>query len=75
MDVNLVVCKWNINKYFLQAGIKKDDLTLALEPEAASVYCQYLNSVKEDTLSPSLGVVKPGTKYMVIDLGGKIFLA
>lgn len=58
---------------FLQAGIKKDDLTLALEPEAASVYCQYLNSVKEDTLSPSLGVVKPGTKYMVIDLGGKIF--
>ncbi|XP_052673330.1 heat shock 70 kDa protein 12A-like [Crassostrea angulata] len=54
----------------LKAGIKKDDLTLALEPEAASVYCQYLNSVKEDTLSPSLGVVKPGTKYMVIDLGG-----
>nr|XP_034300205.1 heat shock 70 kDa protein 12A isoform X2 [Crassostrea gigas]XP_034300206.1 heat shock 70 kDa protein 12A isoform X2 [Crassostrea gigas] len=52
----------------LKAGIKKDNLTIALEPEAASMYCQYV--AKEDTLSPTLGVVKPGTKYILIDLGG-----
>lgn len=48
-------------------------MTIALEPEAASIYCQYLKIAKEDTLSPSLGVVTPGTKYMVTDLGGKNF--
>lgn len=57
--------------HFLKAGIKKDNLTIALEPEAASMYCQYV--AKEDTLSPTLGVVKPGTKYILIDLGGKMF--
>ncbi|XP_052674110.1 heat shock 70 kDa protein 12A-like [Crassostrea angulata] len=54
----------------VKAGIKEDNLTIALEPEAASIYCQYLKIAKEDTLSPSLGVVTPGTKYMVTDLGG-----
>nr|XP_034300194.1 heat shock 70 kDa protein 12A [Crassostrea gigas] len=54
----------------VEAGIKKENLTIALEPEAASIYCQYLKVAKEDTSSPVLGVVKPGTKYMVVDLGG-----
>ncbi|XP_062582261.1 heat shock 70 kDa protein 12A-like [Saccostrea cucullata] len=53
-----------------KAGIKKEDLTIALEPEAASIYCQYLQMAQQDPSSESLGVVKPGTKYMVVDLGG-----
>lgn len=54
----------------VKAGIKMENLTIALEPEAASIYCQYLKFAKEDTSSPALGVVKAGTKYMVVDLGG-----
>lgn len=54
----------------VKAGIKKENLTIALEPEAASIYCQYLKFAKEETSSPTLGVVEPGTKYMVVDLGG-----
>ncbi|XP_062613904.1 heat shock 70 kDa protein 12A-like [Saccostrea cucullata] len=53
----------------LKAGIKKDRLIIALEPEAASIYCQYLQIAKDDA-SSSLGVVSAGTKYMVLDLGG-----
>ncbi|XP_056012673.1 heat shock 70 kDa protein 12A-like isoform X3 [Ostrea edulis] len=52
-----------------EAGIKNEHLIIALEPEAASIYCQYLHIAKEDTSSAVLGVVKPGTKFMVVDLG------
>lgn len=50
-------------------------MTVALEPEAASIYCQYLKFAKGKryTSSPTLGVLKPGTKYMVVDLGGKLY--
>ncbi|XP_056012678.1 heat shock 70 kDa protein 12A-like [Ostrea edulis] len=54
----------------IKAGIKQEHLVIALEPEAASIYCQYLHIAKEDSASSALGVVKPGTKYMVVDLGG-----
>lgn len=52
---------------FLKAGINKDNLAIALEPEAASIYCQYLSFAKENTSYPSLS----DTKYMVVDLGGE----
>lgn len=54
------------------AGIKKEDLIIALEPEAASIYCQHLQfeNEKQDLSATIMGVVKPGTKYMVVDLGG-----
>ena len=41
-----------------------------MEPEAASIYCQYLKFAKDDATSDTLGVLKPGTKYMLADLGG-----
>ena len=47
-----------------QAGIVSKDLTLALEPEAASVYCRTLETVKDI-------FERNGTKYMVLDCGGK----
>ncbi|XP_052083883.1 heat shock 70 kDa protein 12A-like [Mytilus californianus] len=46
------------------AGISRDMLTIALEPEAASIYCQTF---------PSPGcreIAEIGSKYMVVDLGG-----
>ncbi|KAH3891131.1 hypothetical protein DPMN_015220 [Dreissena polymorpha] len=51
-----------------QAGISSDKLTLALEPEAASLYCRYL-PVQKDGES-SLSTLKAGKKYLVLDAGG-----
>lgn len=46
-------------------------LRIALEPEAASLFCQHLPLEKLFGASKGFDVSKPGTKYMVIDLGGK----
>lgn len=46
-----------------KAGIQEKDLTLALEPEAASVYCR--------TLETEANIFqRVGTEYMVLDCGG-----
>ncbi|KAL3841758.1 hypothetical protein ACJMK2_019860 [Sinanodonta woodiana] len=54
-----------------QAGIDGNHLTLALEPEAASFFCQ----LQETTCVGQQGasttaLFKPGDKYMVLDAGG-----
>ncbi|OWF55325.1 heat shock 70 kDa protein 12A-like [Mizuhopecten yessoensis] len=67
-----------------KAGIEADRLTLALEPEAASLYCRYvpvynrraIHQSTEDLTRP--GADTPdnfdnfgaGTTYMILDLGG-----
>ncbi|KAK3604535.1 hypothetical protein CHS0354_000357 [Potamilus streckersoni] len=55
-----------------QAGILSDNLDIALEPEAASLYCQYLPVDKFCTQKGQMhfGATPTGTKYMVLDLGG-----
>jgi len=45
-------------------------LMIALEPEAASIYCQYLPIHKLHGSSPGFVMTEVGTKYMVVDLGG-----
>ncbi|XP_071139076.1 heat shock 70 kDa protein 12A-like [Mytilus edulis] len=47
-----------------KAGIPRDMLTIALEPEAASIYCQTFPS------SGCREIAEIGSKYMVVDLGG-----
>jgi len=45
---------------------------LALEPEAASIYCKHLpveRLVSGD--KSALGAFSPGTKYLILDAGGK----
>ncbi|XP_033753962.1 heat shock 70 kDa protein 12B-like [Pecten maximus] len=54
----------------VQAGIPGKQLKIALEPEAASLYCQHLPLDKLTGSEPGFSVTKTGTKYMVIDLGG-----
>ena len=45
---------------------------MALEPEAASIYCQHLHLEKDDVTDDRfMQDVKTGTKYMVVDLGGE----
>ena len=57
----------------MQAGIENEHLTIALEPEAASLYCQYLPVEKFISAGQvRFSDVKPGTTYMIVDLGGKI---
>ena len=47
-----------------QGGIDDDRIKLALEPEAASIWCQHDDAGKE------LPFNRTGSKYMVADLGG-----
>lgn len=54
----------------IAAGLPDKMLRIALEPEAASLFCQHLPLEKLVGASKGFDVSKPGTKYMVIDLGG-----
>ncbi|XP_060554290.1 heat shock 70 kDa protein 12A-like [Ruditapes philippinarum] len=47
-----------------KAGIPNEQISFALEPEAASLWCQVETDDKLSSLS------EPLTKYMVVDLGG-----
>ncbi|XP_033742408.1 heat shock 70 kDa protein 12B-like [Pecten maximus] len=60
-----------------QAGIKSDHLDIALEPEAASIYCKHIpvgkrgqEQCSEDEDMTGLEAIRPGTKYLVLDAGG-----
>ena len=57
----------------LKADIDGGQLSIALEPEAASLYCQLLPTEKLlGSEGAKFAVASPGTKYMVIDLGGTV---
>ncbi|KAL4230424.1 Heat shock 70 kDa protein 12A [Mactra antiquata] len=56
-----------------EAGIAGDHLTIALEPEAASLYCRHLPIEKSEKSGPekiSLSSFGPGKRYLVLDAGG-----
>ncbi|KAL3863801.1 hypothetical protein ACJMK2_005533, partial [Sinanodonta woodiana] len=69
---------WNdSSKQFMReaaqkAGIENDSLTIALEPEVASIYCKAAShdGALEKKDSDRIGLFKTKTKYMVLDLGG-----
>lgn len=57
---------------FIQAGISDNQLSIALEPEAAALYCKILPIEKLAAgYQNNLSVFQPGTKYIVLDLGGE----
>ncbi|WAQ99101.1 HS12A-like protein, partial [Mya arenaria] len=47
-----------------KAGIDSQQVGLALEPEAAAIWCQHIQTDVKGELS------KPGTQFMVVDVGG-----
>uniref|UniRef100_A0A8W8L4G0 Heat shock 70 kDa protein 12A n=1 Tax=Magallana gigas TaxID=29159 RepID=A0A8W8L4G0_MAGGI len=53
----------------LEACICRDRLVIALEPEAAALFCMHL-PVQKDSVNSTFGVFKSGQKYMVVDAGG-----
>ncbi|XP_045161274.1 heat shock 70 kDa protein 12A-like [Mercenaria mercenaria] len=55
----------------VEAGITNDQLTIALEPEAASIWCQGLQTeVRRASNTTDIGISSVGTRYMIVDLGG-----
>lgn len=59
----------------VDCGIKSDQLTFALEPEAASLYCQLMKTVLAEEETPGarkkgFRSSSSGEKYMILDLGG-----
>ena len=59
---------------FFQAGIDGQNLSLALEPEAASLYCKYLPVERIGGSSKGVTCFRAGSKYLVLDAGGKEFM-
>lgn len=58
-------------QFNIKAGIPGNQLEIALESEAASIYCQlmHLDEIQKD--NTTTGFIRgPGVKYMVVDLGG-----
>ncbi|KAK3576408.1 hypothetical protein CHS0354_026741 [Potamilus streckersoni] len=62
----------------INAGIENEQLSIALEPEAASLWCQLIGSSRshpeegeeESDIGIGDAIASVGTQYMVIDLGG-----
>lgn len=60
-------------KLCLQAGLDATTVSLALEPEAASMYCRKVPvtiSTSKDG-AKQIASLQTGSKYLVVDLGGK----
>ncbi|KAL3879863.1 hypothetical protein ACJMK2_032141 [Sinanodonta woodiana] len=53
----------------VQAGIKNENLKIALEPETASIFCRLL-PVEKMIEGGGMTSFKPGSVYMVLDAGG-----
>ncbi|XP_064601147.1 heat shock 70 kDa protein 12B-like [Liolophura sinensis] len=61
-----------MRKAALQSGILGDQLAIALEPEAASIFCQSLlaNSRSDDEFCDADDISRNGSRYIVVDAGG-----
>ncbi|XP_052212853.1 heat shock 70 kDa protein 12A-like [Dreissena polymorpha] len=54
-----------------EAGIEMGHLSLALEPEAASIYCRHIKmSREENSTGADISTFQPGTRYLICDAGG-----
>ncbi|KAL3878936.1 hypothetical protein ACJMK2_031260 [Sinanodonta woodiana] len=55
----------------VEAGINDKQLLIALEPEAASLYCRHIPlELKESGGTSCIVPLSPGTRYIVVDAGG-----
>lgn len=56
--------------FYFQAGIDSNRLVIALEPEAASIFCKELPVEKFEGGSDNINVFSTGQRYLVLDAGG-----
>ncbi|VDI78358.1 Hypothetical predicted protein [Mytilus galloprovincialis] len=59
-----------MRKSAVKAGIPNSNLSIALEPECASVYCQHLSTDHLYGARDEYSMKETGQKYVVVDLGG-----
>ncbi|XP_064603115.1 heat shock 70 kDa protein 12B-like [Liolophura sinensis] len=61
-----------MRKAAMQSDILGDQLAIALEPEAASIFCQSLlaNSRSDDEFCDAGDISRNGSRYIVVDAGG-----
>ena len=60
--------------FLFKAGLPSALLSIALEPEAASLFCQHQHVEQDHQSVVVFEPPKVGTKYAVIDLGGKCII-
>lgn len=58
----------------VKAGILSNQLTLALEPEAAAVYCKEITTrrAKDADYEIALATFSPGESFILVDCGGNL---
>lgn len=62
--------------YPIKAGIKSENLIIALEPEAASMYCRKMPLVylSEKSDKDGIDIFSPGNQYLILDAGGMNYI-
>lgn len=61
--------------YPIKAGIKSENLIIALEPEAASMYCRKMPLyLSEKSDKDGIDIFSPGNQYLVLDAGGMPYI-
>ena len=56
-----------------QAQIAPDHLLIALEPEAASIYCKHIDLANFVGMSANFKPFASGARYIILDAGGNIY--
>ena len=56
--------------YFFQAQIPDNRLLIALEPEAASIYCKHIPLANFQGMTAKFSPFAVGSRYVVLDAGG-----
>lgn len=59
--------------YLIKAGINNDNLTIALEPEAASMYCKNIPLVQ--LTNKEFDIFSKGNQYLILDAGGMHYIS
>ena len=67
-EAAILCMRFCIHFFFKKAGSDKLQLTLALEPEAASIYCQRESLEKLRINHEQSKLTKPKTRYLVADI-------
>lgn len=60
--------------HLIKAGINDDNLTIALEPEAASMYCKKVPLEKLSGPESEFQIFSPGNQYLILDAGGMHYI-
>lgn len=67
--MKMVLVKISFHNFYFnkrKAGISKKSFLISLEPEAAAIYCKWIQIERDNE---ALDTMKPGRRFLVIDAG------